>query len=84
MFQLVYRKQALKGLRKMPPRLANRFIEAFEQLAQGRMEGLDIRALSGRNGYRLRIGEYRAIYTLDDDRLIILVLDAGPRGDIYK
>lgn len=84
MFQLAYRKQALKGLRKMPPRLAGRFIAAFDQLAQGRTEGLDIRALSGRNGYRLRIGEYRAIYTLDDDRLIILVLDAGPRGDIYK
>ncbi len=46
--------------------------------------GLDITQLAGRDGCRLRIGGYRAIYIIDNGRMVILVLDAGPRGDIYK
>ncbi|MGB5440295.1 MAG: type II toxin-antitoxin system RelE/ParE family toxin [Gammaproteobacteria bacterium] len=38
----------------------------------------------GRDGRRLRIGDYRAIYTIDGEQLIILILDAGPRRGIYK
>lgn len=33
---------------------------------------------------RLRVGDYRIIYRVDNGRLIVLVIDAGSRGDIYK
>jgi mRNA interferase RelE/StbE len=39
--------------------------------------------LQGRDGYRLRVGNWRAIYELHDDRLVMLVLEVGPRGGIY-
>lgn len=46
---------------------------------------LDIKKLKGtQKYYRLRIGKIRIIYQVLDDMLIILVLDAGSRGDIYK
>ncbi len=45
---------------------------------------LDIKPLQGRDGFRLRIQSRRAIYTIAHTRLIILVLDIGTRGDIYK
>ncbi len=38
----------------------------------------------GRTGYRLRIGDWRVIYTQDSGRLIVLVLDIGARGGIYQ
>ena len=38
--------------------------------------------LQGRAGYRLRVGDWRVIYELVDDVLVILVLDIGPRGGI--
>ena len=34
--------------------------------------------------YRLRIGDWRVIYEINDDKLIILVLKIGPRGGIYE
>lgn len=34
--------------------------------------------------YRIRCGEYRVIYEIRDDALVVLVLWVGPRGDAYK
>jgi len=45
---------------------------------------LDIDTLKGGEGFRLRLGQYRVIYTLDDDYFIIEVVRVRPRGDIYK
>ncbi len=44
----------------------------------------NVTKLQGREGYRLRVGDWRVIYEIEDDRLIILVLDVGPRGGIYR
>jgi len=38
----------------------------------------------GRDGYRLRIGRWRALYRVENDRLVILILHIGSRGDVYK
>jgi mRNA interferase RelE/StbE len=84
MLEIRYRRKALRGILKMPKRTAQQFFDAFEQLARDDQEGLDIARLKGRKGYRLRIGGFRAIYTIERNQLLILVLDAGPRGDIYK
>ena len=47
--------------------------------------GEDIKKLKGHSDLlRLRVGEYRIIYTVDNGELIIYVVDAGNRGEIYK
>ena len=84
MFRVVYTKKALKALEKMPKKITRQFFNAFDKLAESNEEGLDIKKLSGREGCRLRIGGYRAIYTQNGEQLIILILDAGSRGGIYK
>ena len=40
--------------------------------------------LQGREGYRLRVGEWRVIYKMQNEQLIILVLKIASRGEIYK
>ena len=45
---------------------------------------LDIEILKGRKGFRLRVGQYRVIYTRQDDQLILEVVKIRARGDIYK
>ena len=56
----------------------------IEKIATDNMDGLDIKRIIGRDGYRLCVGGYRAIYDYQDDKLIVRVLNVGPRGDIYK
>jgi mRNA interferase RelE/StbE len=40
--------------------------------------------LRGRDGYRIRVGELRVIYTFEKGRLIILILDIGHRREVYR
>ncbi|MBF0458159.1 MAG: type II toxin-antitoxin system RelE/ParE family toxin [Nitrospirae bacterium] len=40
--------------------------------------------LSGREGWRIRIGDYRIIYEIDDNRKDVTILDIGHRKDIYR
>ena len=66
----------------MPVKTRNAFMTAFQDIEDGKTDGLDIKSLSGRDGYsRLRIGSYRAIYTVNME---IIVIRVGPRGDVYK
>jgi mRNA interferase RelE/StbE len=44
----------------------------------------NLKRLHGRDGYRLRVGDWRVLYELQDDRLVMLVLEVGPRGGIYR
>jgi mRNA interferase RelE/StbE len=42
------------------------------------------RALQGRPGMRVRVGDYRIIYTIQDDILLIVVVTLGHRKDVYR
>ncbi len=85
MYKIVIKKQARKGLLKLPGKVADSFRVAFKVLAKdGLTTKYDVKSLSGREGLRLRIGRYRAIYSIDDGKLVILVINVGPRGDVYK
>ena len=42
----------------------------------------NVRKLQGRNGYRLRVGDYRVIF--DEDHVVVTILDIGPRGSVYE
>jgi mRNA interferase RelE/StbE len=40
--------------------------------------------LAGEEAYRIRVGDYRIIYTIEDAQLIVYVIDVGHRGDVYR
>lgn len=71
-------KTAQKQLRKMQKQDALRLISAlkeYEDSGRG-----DVKNLQGRNGYRLRVGNTRAIFEIVNG---MIVLQAGYRGSIY-
>ena len=75
---------ALRQLRKLPPDARRRIQAAIELLAETpRPPGA--KKLSGRSGdWRVRTGDYRIIYEIQDAQLIVLVLAMGHRRDIYQ
>ena len=82
MYQLVIDRYAQKQLGKIPPPYFNRIIKAINELADNpRTTGY--RKLTGRPGYRIRIGDYRVIYRIEDKILTVFVIDIGHRKDIY-
>ncbi len=85
MYKLKYRRQARNYLARLPLRIKSAIVNNLHQLAANPSDpALDIDVLKGKKGFRLRVGQYRVIYTRQDDRLIIEIVKVRPRGDIYK
>jgi mRNA interferase RelE/StbE len=40
--------------------------------------------LKGREGFRLRVGDYRLVYLIDDDQRTVTIVGIGDRKDIYR
>lgn len=80
-YKIIIKKAAEKFIEKQPPKQQKRIIEAIMKLPH---EG-DIQTYKAHEGYfRLRVGSYRIIYTVDHDILIVTVTDADNRGQVYK
>ena len=81
MYQIIIKKVAKKFIDRLPINEKRRIVSAIERLPNGE----DIKKLKGHDGLlRLRVGEYRIIYTVDHGELIVYVIDAGNRGQVYK
>lgn len=82
-YQILIEKPAEKFIVKLPKPEKERVLKAISRLP----EGTDIKPLKGKKSkglFRLRVGEYRIIYSVDDGKLIVYVIDAGNRGQIYN
>lgn len=81
MYRIVLKKPAKKFIDRLPLNEKRRIVAAIERLPNGE----DIKRLKGYDGlFRLRVGDYRILYTVDHGKLIVCVVDAGNRGEIYK
>jgi len=85
MYQIFFTRQANRALQKMSRNKARLIREKLDQLAQDPYaRNPNLTKLQGRSGYRLRVGDWRVIYEVEDDRLVILVLKIAPRGEVYR
>lgn len=83
-YTVKFTKQALTSLEKMPQKYRDRLIDAARQLSfnqhpQGsaKLEGI-------LDCYRIRIGDYRLVYNIRNDILVVLIVAIGQRKDIYN
>lgn len=83
-YDIVFASAAKRQFDKLPKLAQQRLGNTIAGLAENpRAQGAT--KLSGRERlYRVRTGDYRAIYRIEDDRLLILVVKAGHRRDIYR
>jgi mRNA interferase RelE/StbE len=82
MKQVTYTRSALKVLGRMPANTAKLIMVKVDQYAADPASlAKNVKALVGRTGIRLRVGDWRVI--MDDDGVVLAVMEIGPRGDIY-
>lgn len=82
-YALTFRPAALRALRKLDRQIAERIKVATEAL-QDNPRPPGAKMLTGSHGlWRVRIGDYRVVYTIDDQRRIVRVAAAGHRRDVY-
>ena len=74
-----------RKFRTLPVKLQKRVSERIKRIAQSPYaSNPNVTKLQGREGYRLRIGDWRVLYALQDDQLIMLVIEIDVRGRIYQ
>lgn len=84
MYAVVTTKTFARALLRLPANWQKRILMKVKEVAADPYaRNNNVTRLQGRDGYRLKIGNWRVIYELHDDRLELWVLDVGARGGIY-
>ena len=81
-FRIVIKKSAAKEVERIEKKDRIRIIEKIRSLASDPRQ-FGSKKLSGQEKYRIRQGNYRILYQIVDDELIINVVKVGHRRDIY-
>lgn len=85
MYRILFTKDAYKTLKKLPHNLSKRIRKKIDRVAADPFAPYaNVKKLRGRPGYRLRVGDWRVIYELEKEKLIIMVLKIASRGEVYK
>lgn len=79
-FEVSLKKKAKKFLLKQNKKDQEKLLRAIYKIPQG-----NIKRLEGQDGlYRLRVGNFRVLYSISEDIVKIIVVNMGNRGDVYK
>jgi mRNA interferase RelE/StbE len=83
--RIVFTTQAAKSIQKMPRNIASLVREKLRQIANDPYASIpNATKLQGRSGYRLRVGDWRVIYEINNTEVVIIVLKIAPRGEVYR
>ncbi|WP_216590138.1 type II toxin-antitoxin system RelE family toxin [Streptomyces brasiliscabiei] len=78
-------RDMLKVARPDAPRILYRLAELQKAMDAGDTAAFDVKALQGHSArWRLRVGDYRVVYTVEGGQLIVWVLAVGNRREIYR
>jgi mRNA interferase RelE/StbE len=85
-YEVKFHKDAVKSIQKLDKTSRNRILDHINILAENpKSPELDIKKMQGlENQYRLRVGTFRIVYSIFQDKLIITIIRVGSRGDVYK
>lgn len=82
-YELRFKASVAKDLRGLPKSDIERILAKIEMLkADPRPPGSE--KLSGDEKYRIRQGDYRILYSIDDEQIVIEVVKVGHRKDVYR
>lgn len=85
-YQIEFVRSARKEFERLSKKMRSSATEALSLLAQNPYsELLKVKKLKGQASlYRIRVGDYRLVYEVRDERLVVLVIKIGHRSSIYR
>jgi mRNA interferase RelE/StbE len=82
-YRVIFTKSVKKDFRKIPKIEASKILNEIKELAKNPRSS-KTKKLKGEKLYRLRVGNYRVIYDIKDNLMLIFVVKLGHRSDIYR
>ncbi len=82
-YEVWIKKSAEKEIRAVPQPHRRRVIDRIRALAENPRPTGSVK-LTGRDAWRLRVGVYRIVYSVEDNRLVVEVVKVGHRRDVYR
>jgi mRNA interferase RelE/StbE len=82
-YEIRLHAQAARAFRRLQNPLRSRIAAAIDALANDPRPPGTIK-LAGRDNYRIRVGDYRIVYAVDDDEHLVLIARIAHRRDVYR
>jgi len=82
-YTVFIRKSAQKSIARLASSIQDRIFHAIRELASD-PRPVGVKKLAGREAWRIRIGDYRVIYEIYDDRRVVIVIVVGHRREVYR
>ena len=83
-YQIEFVKQAAKQFKALPELAQQRISPRIDALAIEPRSSGSVKLTGAENLYRIRVGDYRIIYSIEDDLLVILVVKIAHRREVYR
>ena len=83
-YRLEWRKSTKKDLRGIPPVMVQRIVEAAEALTANPHPPGAVKLSGSERAYRIRVGDYRILYEVYEELILIEVVRIGHRRDVYR
>lgn len=84
MYRVEYERAASGELGKLPRQIQARIVEAIEGLAGDPRPPGSRKMVETSNGHRNRVGDYRVLYAIEEDVLMVVVIRVGKRDQMYR
>jgi mRNA interferase RelE/StbE len=82
-YKVNFAKSVKKDFKKIPKLEVTKILDAIDELAKNPRSSKS-KKLKGEKLYRLRVGNYRVIYDIQDNVMLVFVIKLGHRSDIYR
>ncbi|HEX2644841.1 MAG TPA: type II toxin-antitoxin system RelE/ParE family toxin [Thermoanaerobaculia bacterium] len=83
-YQIEWKRSALKELKRLPREALTRILRSVEGLAENPFPSGVKKLVGSDHTYRIRIGDYRVLYDVVGQRLIVEIIRVGHRRDVYE
>ena len=83
LYSIRFKSSVKKDLRSIPKQDVLRILNALEHLAED-PRPINLKPLTGRDAWRIRLGQYRAIYTINEQEIVIEIIKIAHRKNVYR